>query len=85
MPMFRNVQPKHVALLVFVFWMSWLYTEISEYGKRSEFEQNVSDFMHKGKRFTYDDGEALKARVKVLEDLCSHYVTGDCPHEQSAD
>ena len=45
----------------------WLYTEITEYHKRRDFVQEVDSFMHKGRRFTWEDGEALKARVRKLE------------------
>jgi hypothetical protein len=44
-----------------------LYTEVSEYIERDRFAQEVDAFMHRGDRFTAQDGAALEARICVLE------------------
>jgi len=50
-----------------VFFAMWLYTEVTEYEARDKFYREVDDFMHKGERFTADQGRALQARIDELE------------------
>jgi len=61
-----KLPPAHMWVLLIFFGM-WLYTEISEYRERDAFYQEVDTFMHKGERFTADQGRALKARIEALE------------------
>lgn len=63
----RQIKPKHVFTLLFIFWCAWLYTEIAEKRERDSFYIEVSEFMGDGARFTSDDGKALEARIKKLE------------------
>ena len=55
-----------IAMLT-VFMSMWVYTEISEYITRDLFTAEVNEFMHKGDRFTNEDGDALSERIDVLE------------------
>jgi hypothetical protein len=51
-------------ILILVLWItSYATAYITNKGHIEEMER----FMHQGKRFTFDDGEALKRRVEVLE------------------
>ena len=64
----------HVFFLLALFWIAWLYTEVTEYAERSQFiaetQQNLAelnDFAHKGDRFTVEDGIRLESRIEKLE------------------
>lgn len=63
-----KINPIHTFLLLLLFWCAWLYTEISEKFEREEFNSAVHDFMYKGDRFTSEDGMALEARIRALEE-----------------
>ena len=50
-----------------MFWLAWLYTEVTEYFSRDAFTEEVVDFMHRGDRFTSDDGARLEKKIAELE------------------
>jgi hypothetical protein len=55
----------NTAIILIFFW-AWFYTEVQE--KRAAAEWKA--FIHAGKRFTAEDGAALKARIETLEAQC---------------
>lgn len=58
----------HIGTIVLViFFTLWLYTEITEYIERDMFQENVTEFMNKGDRFTGSQGKLLEERIKKLE------------------
>jgi len=61
------VKTWHAVLLLFVFWVMWLYTDHRTREAHNAFFSEVNAFIHKGDRFTADDGRALKARIEALE------------------
>jgi len=63
----KVVTPRHIIVLLILFWAMWLYTEVDEGLKRKRFNQEVKEFMHRGDRFTRQEGDELKARVRQLE------------------
>ena len=63
-----EVRSKHVFTLVLIFWLAWLYTEVSEKLERDAFQNEVDEFMHKGGRFTHDDGAKLERRITEIEE-----------------
>ena len=63
-----RVRPLHTFLLLLLFWCAWLYTEICEKLERDEFNSEVHSFMYRGERFTSEDGRALEARIRALEE-----------------
>ena len=69
----HEIKPKHVFILLTIFWITWLYTELSEFGKREEFQEDVigfvnksEKFINKGERFTSEEGEQLKRNVCLI-------------------
>ena len=62
-----DIKPKHVFMLTLCFVTAWLYTEVTEYIGRERFAVEVSDFMHKGDRFTQEEGDDLTRRIEKLE------------------
>ena len=67
MPFLRVIESKHVMWILTMFWAMWLYTEVTEYVSRDKFVVEVTDFMHKGGRFTHEDGDILSARIDQIE------------------
>jgi hypothetical protein len=61
-----EVKPVHVFTMLTAFWFAWLYTEITEYFDRVEYNKEIEAFMNRGGRFTHDDGEAIKAEINML-------------------
>ena len=55
-----------VAAVTLLF--SWVLIEIQEYHNNNILRSEVIDFMDRGDRFTKEDGDALEARIKRLED-----------------
>ena len=62
------VKTWHAVLLLFVFWAMWLLAGYEERQRHEAFFNDVDEFIHKGDRFTADDGRALTARVKAIEE-----------------
>ena len=54
-------------IILLIFASAWLYTEIQEYSDREAHRKEVDQFMHKGGRFTHDDGDLLRDRIERLE------------------
>ena len=69
MPFLRKIEPKHIFLLLAIFWSAWVWTEITEYIARDTFKHEVDAFMNRGDRFTKERGDELEARVKKIEEL----------------
>ena len=63
-----EIVPAHVFFLLFLFWSVWLYTEVTEYFERDEFNHEVSDFMNKGDRNTKEMGLSLCQHIRALEE-----------------
>ena len=61
---------RFMIALILIFFASWLYTEIIEHVKRAEFVNEVEDFMHRGDRFTREDGEHLQREICRLDPNC---------------
>jgi len=62
----------HVMLiLILVFFASWLYTEVVEHFDRVAFVEEVNDFMHRGDRFTLEDGERLELQICRIDPNCT--------------
>jgi len=61
------VKTWHAVAILFVFWGMWLVAGLQERERHEAFFQEVGDFIHKGDRFTADDGRALTARVEAIE------------------
>lgn len=53
--------------MLLCFLSAWVYTEVNEYLKRDVFTKEVTDFMHRGDRFTSEDGKKLSERITILE------------------
>lgn len=68
MPFIRHFETSHILIILIIFWSMWLYTEVSEYIERQTFNTRVEAFMRTGDRFTFEDGQFLKKRIKKLED-----------------
>jgi len=68
-PFLRKIEPKHIFLLLAIFWGAWVWTEVSEYYSRAAHEDKVDAFMNRGDRFTKERGDELEARVKKIEEL----------------
>ena len=64
---FLSSFPRFNAILITVFFLAWLYTEVTEYIERDKFYVEVTDFMYKGDRFTSEDGQELLHRIEALE------------------
>ena len=62
-----KVRPIHVFALLLFFWCAWLYTEVAEYRDRTKHRAEVDAFMHRGDRFTADDGRQLRKDIVELE------------------
>ena len=62
-----TVKSSHVFALLTLFWAAWVYTEVSEYLERREFNSEINDFMHRGDRFTAEDGIELNKRLDAVE------------------
>ena len=58
---------KYQWLLLVAFFLVWLLSGYWERQRHEAFFEEVGDFIHKGDRFTADDGRALKARIEKLE------------------
>ena len=73
--MLRRLTPNHVFVLLSVFWGMWLYTEITEYLKRTEFHEDVENFIEDDVR---EDAlwHELCLRVEHLE-AQHHDTVGD--------
>lgn len=54
--------------LLLLFWVAWLYTEVTEHYSRDTFTAEVTEFMYRGDRFTKDDGIELQMKVLSLEE-----------------
>lgn len=67
----KQIESKHVFFLLLLFWVAWLYTEVTEYYSRDTFTAEVTEFMYRGDRFTKDDGDALKMKILSLEEQLS--------------
>ena len=59
-----------MIFLILLFFGSWLYTEIIEYFNRAEFVREVNEFMHRGDRFTSEDGERLEREICRIDPNC---------------
>ena len=57
------------TVLIMLFLVMWLWTEITEYEERHAIYMDFKSFHDKGKRFTAAEGDVLEARVKKLEDI----------------
>ena len=71
----NSIKPVHVFVLLALFWMAWLYTEVTEYFERDSFMQatrktmsEFDAFMDRGERFTNEDGVRLEGRIKAIEE-----------------
>ena len=53
--------------LVALFLGLWIWTELTEYRERSNFNTEVIEFVSKGDRFTQEEGDDLIRRVEELE------------------
>ena len=62
-----NLSVNHLAILVMLFCGGWLYSEYREERVRRAFYNEVDGFMHKGDRFTQDEGDELEMRLRTLE------------------
>ena len=73
--MLRRLTSNSVFILLFLFWGMWLYTEITEYMKRTEFTENVEYFIQDDQR---EDAlwHELCLRVQHLETQ-HHDIVGD--------
>ena len=56
------------TVILVVFLIAWLYTEITEYQERHEIYMEFKTFQSKGGRFTEQDGEDMQARLDHLEE-----------------
>ena len=63
----RNSLSQYQWVLLLAFFFVWLFAGYWERQRHEQFFEEVGDFIHKGDRFTADDGRALKARVDALE------------------
>ena len=70
-----SVKPIHTFILVAVFLMGWVYTEVTEKLARDEREQKgdarYKEFRHfhdAGKRFTAEEGKEIKSQIVELQD-----------------
>ena len=54
-------------VLLMVFFIVWLLAGYWERQRHEQFFEEVGNFIHRGERFTADDGRALKARIEALE------------------
>lgn len=61
--------PKHVMVLLGLFYATWLYTEVTEFQGREAFNAEIETFMHEGGRNTNAMGQALCDRVAHLESI----------------
>ena len=59
--------PRLNTVIILLFFAAWFWTEIQE--NRAAVEWKA--FIREGSRFTMEQGEALEARIKVLEDEIS--------------
>ena len=75
--MLRRLTSNSVFILLFLFWGMWLYTEITEYMKRTEFNQNVEHFIQDDQR---EDAlwHELCLRVQRLETQHQDIVGDTC-------
>ena len=75
--MLRRLTSNSVFILLFLFWGMWLYTEITEYMKRTEFNQNVEHFIQDDQR---EDAlwHELCLRVQHLETQHQDIVGDTC-------
>ena len=55
------------TVIIIVFLVAWLYTEVREASQREYKWEYVKEFVSKGGRFTAEDGEELDTRVIILE------------------
>ena len=64
---YLNSVPKLNTVILILFAIAWLYTEIEEYNARADYKQEVDRFMNRGNRFTADEGRDMRARLEELE------------------
>ena len=74
-----NLTSKHIFISLIIFWVAWLYTEVSEFRSRAAFTHNVENFMTKGARNTAQMGYDLCKRIEHLEQ--NHHSTKSRPCE----
>jgi hypothetical protein len=60
---FLDSFPRLNTVILLLFFVFWLYTEIQESKARNEWQE----FTRAGARFTAEDGEAMSARIDRLE------------------
>ena len=63
----RDMRNDTILVLLIMFIVAWLYTEVAEHYSRDMFRETVEEFMTEGDRFTTDDGAELEKRVEKLE------------------
>ena len=54
-------------LLLLLFASAWFGSEVLDYNERERHRAEVDQFMKAGGRFTHEDGDALRERIKKLE------------------
>ena len=57
-----------ILIILLVFWVMWLYTELAEYNARSDFNQEVMQFMARGDRFTQQDADVLEKEINTVQE-----------------
>ena len=60
-------RPRINTVLIVLFLIMWLYTEVAEYNERHAIYMDFKSFHDKGKRFTAAEGDVLEARIEILE------------------
>lgn len=61
-------RPRINTILIILFLLMWLWTEVSEYQERHTIYMEFKKFHDAGERFTKQDGDKLRQRVEALED-----------------
>ena len=74
----ERIRPGHVFALLSIFWIAWLYTEVSEYIEREEFIEEMMAFKNRGSRNTAEQGYELCKRIVVLEKRLDVYNAITC-------
>ena len=64
---FLSKHPTLNTLILTVFALAWLYTEVTEYYERQDVYEQYRKFHDQGARFTAKRGDALESRVIVIE------------------
>jgi hypothetical protein len=65
------------TVIIILFFMTWFWTEVSEYITRDTFRADVTDFIDSSEQFDQRDGDSIRAVIQAMnrrQELCEKRI-----------